>query len=95
MLYAQQTVAVDFVIVTEDSEAGMEDIHDRRPVVPEPEDALRWLDPETTVEEASTLLRQSPYPPKTSLGGRWTRAVNRADPSNNGKHLLVSISESA
>jgi putative SOS response-associated peptidase YedK len=39
--YTQQNVEVGFVIVTEDSSGGMVDIHDRRPVVLEPEDAWR------------------------------------------------------
>jgi putative SOS response-associated peptidase YedK len=60
-----------FVIVTEDCEGGMVDIHDRSPVVLEPEAALRWLDPETPVEEAHVLRRQNPYPPTNSSGGRW------------------------
>jgi putative SOS response-associated peptidase YedK len=36
-----QTVETGFVIVTEDCEGGMVDIHDRRPVVLAPEDAWR------------------------------------------------------
>ena len=35
----EQAVETGFVIVTEDSGAGMVDVHDRRPVVLEPEDA--------------------------------------------------------
>ena len=38
--YTNQEVEVGFVIVTEDCEGGMVDIHDRRPVVLEPSDAL-------------------------------------------------------
>lgn len=94
-MYAQQTVDVGFVIVTEDSEAGMVDIHDRRPVVLEPEDALRWLDPETPVEEAAHLAQAKSLPTQDFTWWKVDRAVNRADPSNNGKHLLVPISESA
>jgi putative SOS response-associated peptidase YedK len=56
----QQKVEVGFVIVTEDCEGGMADVHDRRPVLLEPEDALPWLDAETPVEEAATLRRQDP-----------------------------------
>ncbi|MBA4144003.1 MAG: SOS response-associated peptidase family protein [Nitrosospira sp.] len=36
-----QTVETGFVIVTEDCEGGMVDIHGRRPVVLEPGDAMR------------------------------------------------------
>jgi putative SOS response-associated peptidase YedK len=35
----------------------MADVHDRRPVVLEPEDALRWLDAETPVEEAAHIAQ--------------------------------------
>ena len=31
----------------------MVDIHDRRPVVLEPQDVWRWMDPETPIEEAA------------------------------------------
>lgn len=53
----QQNVEVGFVIVTEDCEGGMVDIHDRRPVVLEPEDAWRWLDIDTPVEEAAHIAQ--------------------------------------
>jgi putative SOS response-associated peptidase YedK len=54
---AQQQVEVGFVIVTEDCEGGMVDLHDRRPVLLEPEDALPWLDAETPVEEAAHIAQ--------------------------------------
>jgi putative SOS response-associated peptidase YedK len=41
-----------FVIVTDASDAGMLDIHDRRPLVLNAEEAKQRLDPETTSEEA-------------------------------------------
>src|SRR5687768_8582395 len=53
--YTEQNVEVGFVIVTEDCEGGMVDIHDRRPVVLEPEDAWRWMDPGTPIEEAAHI----------------------------------------
>ena len=40
-IYAQQTVEVGFVILTEDSGAGMVDVHDRKPAVLTPDDAWR------------------------------------------------------
>ncbi len=55
--YTQQAVEVGFVIVTEDSGGGMVDIHDRRPVVLEPEDAWRWMNPDTQVEEAANIAQ--------------------------------------
>jgi putative SOS response-associated peptidase YedK len=91
----QQTVETGFVIVTEDSGAGMVDVHDRRPVVLEPEDALRWMDPDTSVEEAAHIARIRSLSTEEFMWWKVDRAVNRADPYNNGKHLLSPISERA
>ena len=55
--YTQRTAEVEFVIVTEDSGSGWLDIHDRRPVVLAPEDALRWMDTDTPVEEAALIAQ--------------------------------------
>lgn len=91
----QQKVEVGFVIVTEDCEGGMVDIHDRRPVVLEPGDALRWLDPQTPVDEAAHIAQTRSIPTEEFVWWKVDRAVNRVDPNNNGEHLLVPISESA
>lgn len=48
-----------FTLVTADSEGGMIDIHDRRPLVLTAEDALVWLDPDMPAEEAAHFLRSS------------------------------------
>ena len=90
----QQTVEVGFVIVTEDSAGGMVDIHDRRPVVLAPEDAWRWMDLATPVEEAAHIAHTRSLSTEEFMWWRVDRAVNRADPQNNGKHLLAPISES-
>jgi putative SOS response-associated peptidase YedK len=58
--FTPQEVEIGFVIVTEDCEGGMMDIHDRRPAVLEPEDALRWLDPDVPVEEAAHCAGEIP-----------------------------------
>jgi putative SOS response-associated peptidase YedK len=86
--FAQQEVDVGFVIVTEDSERGMVDIHDRRPVVLEPPDALRWMDPETSVETAAHIAQSRSLPTEEFRWWRVSRNVNLPDPSNNGAHLL-------
>ena len=88
-----QTVEVGFVIVTEDSGAGMVDVHDRRPVVLEPEDALRWMDPDTSVEEADHIAHTRSIPTEEFMWWNVDRAVNRTDPNNDGPHLLTPISE--
>jgi putative SOS response-associated peptidase YedK len=71
----------------------MVDIHDRRPVVLAGEDAWRWMDPETGVEEAVQIAQSRSLPTEEFVWWKVDRAVNRADPYNNGKHLLVPISE--
>lgn len=45
-----------FAIVTDDSAGGMVDIHDRRPIVLTPDDALEWLDLDTEVDQAKQIL---------------------------------------
>jgi putative SOS response-associated peptidase YedK len=87
-----QTVDVGFVIVTEDSGVGMVDVHDRRPVVLEPEDALTWMNPDTPVEGAAQIAQTRSIPTEEFIWWRVDRAVNRADPSNNGRHLLTPVS---
>lgn len=44
-----------FVIITADSQGGMVDIHDRRPVVLSPELAQEWIDPATPKERAEQI----------------------------------------
>ncbi|SEL49740.1 SOS response-associated peptidase family protein [Nitrosovibrio tenuis] len=50
------------LIVTEECEGGMVDIHDCRSVVLAPEDARRWMDSETPVEEASHIAHSRSLP---------------------------------
>ena len=73
----------------------MFDVHDRRPVVLEPEDALRWMNPHTRVEEAAHIAQARSLPAQEFVWWKVYRAVNRADPNNDGKHLLKPVSESA
>lgn len=47
-----------FVIITADSDQGMVDIHDRRPVVLSPECAANWIDPELLADEAKEVIAQ-------------------------------------
>lgn len=48
-----------FVIITADSEGGMVDIHDRRPVVLSPESAAEWLNPDMEAGQAERVLLAS------------------------------------
>ena len=61
----------------------------------EPEDALRWMNLETPVEEAAHIAQSRSVPAEEFTWWKVDRAVNRADPNNNGRHLLVPISENA
>jgi putative SOS response-associated peptidase YedK len=90
-LYAQQEVETGFVIVTQDCEGGMVDVHDRRPVVLEAEDAWRWMDVKTPVEEAAHIAQSRSLPIAEFVWWKVDRAVNRADPNNDGKHLLAPL----
>ena len=90
-LYAQQQVETGFVIVTQDCEGGMVDIHDRRPVMLEPTDAWRWMDPATSVEEAAHIVQSRSLPTEAFTWWRVDRAVNRADLGNNGAHLIAPM----
>lgn len=45
-----------FAIVTDDAAGGMVDLHDRRPICLAPEDALAWVDPDTSIDDALELL---------------------------------------
>ena len=89
--YTQQAVEVGFVIVTEDSGGGMVDIHDRKPVVLAPDDAMRWMDMKTTAEEAAFIAQTRSLPTDAFKWWRVSPQVNRPAPNNNGKHLLVPL----
>jgi len=44
-----------FIIITTASNAGMLDIHDRKPLVLAPERATKWVDPEISPERAREI----------------------------------------
>lgn len=44
-----------FLIVTDASDAGMVDVHDRRPLVLDPQEAQQWLNPESTFDEVNHM----------------------------------------
>jgi putative SOS response-associated peptidase YedK len=75
-----------FVIVTAASDAGMVDVHDRRPVVLAPEDARLWLDPALPVEQAEHLARSIALPTEVFEWYQVGKEVNKT--GNNEKHLI-------
>lgn len=91
-MYTHQVVDVGFVIVTEDSGAGMVDVHDRRPVMLEPKDAWRWMNAETPVEEAAHIAQTRSIPTEEFMWWKADKAVHRPDPGNNGRHVLAPVS---
>ena len=56
-LYAQQEAEMGSILVIEDCEGDMVDVHDRGRVVLEPEDTWRSMDAETSAEEAAHIAR--------------------------------------
>ena len=78
--------------MTQDAEGGMVDIHDRRPVVLKPEDARRWMDLATPVEEAAHIAQSRSLQTEEFTWWRVSRELNRADPYNDRKELLEPVS---
>ncbi|PTR14378.1 hypothetical protein C8R31_10650 [Nitrosospira sp. Nsp2] len=61
----------------------------------EPEDALTWINPHTSIEEAE-IYRADEIDPDRTIGlVEGGPGGKPANPNNEGKHLLVPISESA
>lgn len=75
-----------FVIITADSEGGMVDIHDRRPVVLAPELARAWLNPEASKEQAQQMLLNLGEPSDAFDWYRVDTAVGNV--RNQGAELL-------
>ncbi len=73
-----------FTIITTDANEFMSPIHDRMPVILEPERVSAWLSPQTSAEEAQTLLVRAPdgvleaHPVSTTVNS----------PRNNGPELI-------
>ena len=80
--------AEDARIVTTAAEPGLDRIHDRQPLVLEPDDWDRWLDPTLTdPDPVATMLafarpgRFAAYPVSTAVNGS----------AGNGPHLLDPV----
>ena len=77
----------DFAVITGPAEPGLDRIHDRQPLVLEPEEWATWLDPGTGAADVVGLLER--HPP-----GRFTaHPVSTAVSStrSNGPHLLDPV----
>lgn len=75
-----------FVIITADSDQGMVDIHDRRPVVLEADQAREWVDQETAPERAEEIVRNLALPVEAFEWFAVDRAVGNV--RNEGPHLI-------
>ncbi len=76
--FTENRAEAGFVIVTDDASGGMLDIHDRRPVVLDAQDAGRWLDPALSSEDALALARSAALPPDAFTWHEVSTQVNRA-----------------
>ena len=75
-----------FVIVTDASDAGMVDIHDRRPLVLDVEEARNWLDPNTAFEAANHMANNVATSVEAFQWFRVSKGVNKVgndDPAFN------------
>jgi len=79
------------VIVTDASDRGMVDIHDRRPVALNAVDARLWLDPDTTLELAAELARTGARPVEEFEWYKVSRDVNRS--GHDGPALIKPIED--
>ena len=90
----EQTAERGFVIVTQDCEGGMVDIHARRPVVLARSDSWLWMSHETPVEEAAHIAHSRSLPSEEFIWWKVSRAVNVPDPNKNSRELLAPIAAS-
>ncbi|WP_053152969.1 SOS response-associated peptidase family protein [Pseudomonas protegens] len=82
-----------FVIITADSEGGMVDIHDRRPVVLAPDLAREWLDPATPKERAEQMALHQGEPASAFEWFRISTAVGNV--RNHGPELIEPTTKPA
>lgn len=78
-----------FVIVTAASDAGLLDIHDRRPLALTPDAARAWLDPALSPQEAGTLAAEGAVPVDQFSWHPVGKAVG--NPHHEGPALLEPI----
>jgi len=80
-----------FVIITADTAGGMVDIHDRRPVVLNPELAREWLDPATPKERAEQMVLHQGEPSELFEWFKVDTAVGNE--RNKGETLITQIGD--
>lgn len=80
-----------FVIVTASADAGLLDIHDRRPLVMTREASQEWLDPATAPERAEELAKHHALDAKVFAWHPVTTAVGST--KNDGAALIEPIAQ--
>jgi len=78
-----------FLIITGDSDAGMLDVHDRRPVVLSPELAREWLSPDLTKDRAKEIAKNLGRPTEDFEWYPVSKDVGNV--RNKGEYLIKSI----
>jgi putative SOS response-associated peptidase YedK len=78
-----------FLIITGDSDTGMLDGHDRRPVVLSPEMAREWLQPDLTKDRAKAIARNLGQPVDDFEWYPVSKDVGNV--RNKGEYLIRSI----
>ncbi|WLG69340.1 SOS response-associated peptidase family protein [Pseudomonas brassicacearum] len=78
-----------FVIITADSQGGMVDIHDRRPVALRAELAREWIDPATPKERAEQIILLQGEPSEAFEWFRVDQAVGNT--RNQGAALIQPV----
>src|SRR6266702_1550243 len=81
-----QTEGMGLVIVTATADAGLVDMHDRRPLAFAPEAARRWLDPALPADELEHLVRSACLPAGRF---RWHRVGPDVDRTLNDEPGLL------
>lgn len=78
-----------FVIITAESDSGMVDIHDRRPVVLSPMDAREWVEPGLSASRAQEILNER-YT-ATQLFEWYPVSKKVGNVTNQGKELIAKF----
>jgi putative SOS response-associated peptidase YedK len=89
--FEENRAEAGFVLVTDDASGGMIDIHDRRPVVLNAEDAALWLSPALTPQQALELARHAAVPAETFDWHKVSKAVNNA--GADGPQIALPLDE--
>jgi putative SOS response-associated peptidase YedK len=89
--FQENRAEAGFVLVTDDAAQGMLDIHDRKPVVLDAQDAALWLDPALSPEQALQLAQSAALPSTAFDWFKVSPAVNRA--ATEGPQVVLPLED--